>query len=35
VQLWTIADAGHVYPVREDQGVSAAAEMARFWGIAG
>jgi len=33
VQLWTIADAGHVYPVRESQGVSAAAEIARFWGI--
>ena len=35
VQLWTIADAGHVYPVGEDQGVSAAAEIAKFWGIAG
>ena len=35
VQLWTIADAGHVYPVREAQGVSAAAEIAQFWGIAG
>ena len=33
VQLWTIADAGHVYPVRADQGVSAAAEIARFWDI--
>jgi poly(hydroxyalkanoate) depolymerase family esterase len=33
VQVLTLAGAGHVYPTKADQGISAAAEIARFWGV--
>ena len=33
VELWELDFAGHVYPTEAEQGISAAHEIARFWGI--
>lgn len=33
VELWTVAGMGHVYPVAGADGISAAKEIARFWGL--
>lgn len=34
VESWVIAGGGHIYPTTRNGGVSAAREIARFWGIA-
>ena len=34
VELWQLASAGHVYPTINGEGISAAHEIARFWGLA-
>ena len=34
VELWELDFAGHVYPSEAEQGISAAQEIAKFWGIA-
>ncbi len=33
VENWVVSGMGHVYPTTKDSGVSAAAEIAQFWGI--
>ena len=35
VESWEVAGMGHVYPTAKADGVSAAQEIARFWGLAG
>jgi len=35
VELWELDLAGHVYPTALEHGISAAHEIAKFWGIAG
>lgn len=34
VESWVIAGMGHIYPTANDGGLSAAREIARFWGLA-
>jgi poly(3-hydroxybutyrate) depolymerase len=33
VELWQLKGTGHLYPTVAGQGISAAAEIARFWGV--